>query len=186
MKLHYAPRRVICPQGGPRVEAMPWNRGKHPYARPTWCSWPAGRRRFRWKETAEVFGASWDAVRRSVDWVVDWGLEHRDSGRCRAAGIDELHWGRGKKSANFVTLIYQIDAGTRRLLWVGHRRREATLRDGLQRTRESTAPGFLAGLRVICSDMWKPYLKVIAATRRLGAQRARPLPCRPTSQRGGR
>ena len=119
-------------------------------------------RRLSWKETAEVFGASWDAVRRSVAWVVAWGLKHRDLEEVSAAGVDELHWGRGKKSANFVTLIYQIDAGVRRLLWVGHRRREATLRAGFSELEEHS-PGFLAGLRVICSDMWKSCLKVIAA-----------------------
>ena len=123
VKLHYAPRRVICPEGGPRVEAMPWNRGKHPYARAYMIFLARWARRLSWKETAEVFGASWDAVRRSVAWVVDWGLKHRDLEGVSAAGVDELHWGRGKKSANFVTLIYQIDAGVRRLLWVGHRRR---------------------------------------------------------------
>ncbi len=162
VKLHYAPRRVICPEGGPKVEAMPWNRGKHPYARAYMIFLARWARRLSWKETAGVFGASWDAVRRSVQWVVAWGLEHRDLVGVSALGVDELHWGRGKKSANFVTLIYQIDAGARRLLWVGHRRRQATLKAGFSEL-EDHSPGFLAGLRVICSDMWKPYLKVIAA-----------------------
>jgi transposase len=79
----------------------------------------------------------------------------------RAVGVDELHWGRGKKCANFVTLIYQLDGGMRRLLWVGHRRTQSTLKAGFDEL-EKYCPGFLAGLRVICSDMWKPYLKVIA------------------------
>ncbi|MBL9179431.1 MAG: ISL3 family transposase, partial [Verrucomicrobiaceae bacterium] len=63
-----------------------------------------------------------------------------------------------KKSSNFITLIYQIDAGRRRLLWVGQRRTEACLRQGI---RELGAA--MQSVKYVCSDMWKPYLKVIAA-----------------------
>lgn len=159
--LLYAPRRVVCPGGGPKVEAMQWNKGKHPYAEAFMVFLARWARRLSWKETAAVFDVSWDAVRRSVEWVVEWGLAHRVLDCVRALGIDELHWGRGKKSANYVTLIYQIDAGIRRLLWVGHRRREATLRKGFAEL-ERCCKGFLSRLEVVCSDMWKPYLKVIA------------------------
>jgi transposase len=58
-----------------------------------------------------------------------------------------------------LTVIYQIDAGCRRLLWVGRRRSQATLRRGLK----ALGPEVVKGLRFVCSDMWKPYLKVIAA-----------------------
>lgn len=160
--LRYAPCRVVCPKGGPTVEAMPWNHGKSPYAKPYMIFLATWAKRLSWKDTAGIFNASWDAVRRSVEWVVNWGLEHRDLAGVTALGVDELHWGRGKRSANFVTLIYQIDAGARRLLWVGRTRREDTLREGF-RFLDQCRAGFMAGLRVVCSDMWKPYLKVIAA-----------------------
>jgi transposase len=159
--LCYAPRRVVCPQGGPTVEAMPWNIGKHPYAKAHMLFLARWARRLSWKETAKVFGASWDAVRRSVEWVVEWGLANRVLAGVTALGIDELHWGRGKGSLNYITLVYQVDAGVRRLLWVGQKRTEATLRKGFAEL-EGQCAGFLAGLRVVCSDMWKPYLKVIA------------------------
>lgn len=159
--LRYTPCRVICPTGGARVEAMPWNRGKSPYAAAYMLFLARWARRLSWKETATVFQTSWEAVRRSVEWVVEWGLENRVLTGVTALGVDELHWGRGKKSENFVTLIYQIDAGVRRLLWIGHKRKEATLKEGFA-FLEQQCDGFLAGLRVICSDMWKPYLKVIA------------------------
>lgn len=160
--LHYSPRRVVCPvTGAPTVEAMPWNRGKSPYAEAYMIFLARWARRLSWKETAAIFSASWDAVRRSVQWVVEWGLEHRDLSGVTAAGVDELHHGRGKGALNFLTLIYQIDRGSRRLLWVGRRRTEATLREGFE-FLESRRPGFLAGLHVVCSDMWKPFMKVIA------------------------
>ena len=159
--LNYAPRRVVCPlRGAPTVEAMPWNRGKSPYAAVYMIFLARWARRMSWKETAQVFSASWDAVRRSVEWVVLWGLAHRDLSGVEAVGIDEIHHGRGKASLNFLTLIYQIDRGSRRLLWIGRSRKEATLRQGFDEL-ETWCPGFLVRLKVVCSDMWKPYLKVI-------------------------
>jgi transposase len=158
--LHYAPRRVVCPRfGKPIVEAMPWNRGKSPYAAAYMQFLARWARRLSWKETAEIFSASWEAVRRSVEWVVAWGLEHRDLSGVTAVGIDELHHGRGKTSLNFLTLVYQIDRGSRRLLWIGRARTESTLREGFDEL-EKLRTGFLGGLKVVCSDMWKPFLKV--------------------------
>jgi len=155
--LHYCPRRVNCPQCGVRVEAMPWSEGKHQASKALIIYLAQWARRMSWKETATVFKVSWEMVYRSVQWMVAWGLEHRDLSGIEAIGVDELHRGRGKKSANYITLIYQIDAGCRRLLWVGERRTEACLRQGIQEL--GTA---LHGVKYACSDMWKPYLKVIA------------------------
>jgi transposase len=50
----------------------------------------------------------------------------------QAIGVDEIHWGHGKKADNFLTVIYQIDAECKRLLWIGKRRAEKTLRLGLK------------------------------------------------------
>src|SRR5450759_4619693 len=69
-------------------------------------------------------------------------------------GVDEIHWGHGLRADNFLTVIYQIDAHCRRLLWVGKRRSQATLRRGLK----ALGPEVVKGLRFVCSDMWKPYL----------------------------
>ena len=65
----------------------------------------------------------------------------------------------GLRADNFLTVIYQIDAHCRRLLWVGRRRSQATLRRGLK----ALGPELVKGLRFVCSDMWKPYLQVLAA-----------------------
>lgn len=59
-----------------------------------------------WKKTAEMCNASWDAVFRSVKWIIEWGLEHRELSGVTVLGVDEIHLGRGKKSANFLTLVY--------------------------------------------------------------------------------
>jgi transposase len=72
--------------------------------------------------------------------------------------VDEIHWGQGKRADQFLTVIYQIDSHCRRLLWVGRRRTQATLRRGLK----ELGPAVVKGLRYVCSDMWQPYLSVLA------------------------
>lgn len=102
-----------------------------------------------------MFQTSWDNVFRSVKMAVAWGLAHRNMENVTAIGIDEIAWKKGHK---YLTMVYQIDAGCKRLLWVGKERTQKTLRQffkefGKERT---------ARLRFICSDMWKPYLRIVA------------------------
>ena len=154
---HYAPRRVTCPEHGVVVEFLPWNRGKHPLTVGLMAFLALWARRLSWAETARAFGVSWAAVFRSVEWTVNWGLEHRVLTGVESLGIDELKWSRQRFGNGFVTVIYQLDAGLRRLLWVGPKRTQASLKAGLDRL----GPGVLAGVKYVCSDMWQPYLSVI-------------------------
>jgi transposase len=55
-------------------------------------------------------------------------------------------------------LVYQIDAGAKRLLWIGKERTTKTLLAFFRKLGKERS----SRLRFICSDMWKPYLKVIA------------------------
>ena len=55
-------------------------------------------------------------------------------------------------------MVYQIDAECRRLLWVGKDRTTKTLLRFFRMLGKERS----AVLRFVCSDMWKPYLKVIA------------------------
>ena len=155
----YAPRRVECPEHGVVIEAMPWSEGKRPVTRAMMGFLARWARRLSWRETAQVFQTSWEAVYRSVAWFVEWGLAQRKLEGVQALGVDEIHWGRGKRADNFLTVLYQIDRDCRRLLWVGRRRTQATLRKGLK----ALGPEVVKGLCFVCSDMWKPYLQVVAA-----------------------
>ena len=155
----YAPRRVECSEHGVIVEHIPWSEGKRPVTCAMMGFLARWARRLSWRETAQVFQVSWEAVYRSVEWFVRWGLAQRELKGVKAIGVDEIHWGRGLRADNFLTVIYQIDAGCRRLLWVGKRRSQATLRRGLK----ALGPEVVQELRFVCSDMWKPYLQVIAA-----------------------
>jgi transposase len=154
----YAPRRVECAQHGVVVEHIPWSQGKRPITLAMMGFLARWARHLSWRQTARAFQTSWEAVYRSVEWFVRWGLAHRQLQGVRSIGVDEIHWGKGKGADNFLTVIYQIDAHCRRLLWVGRRRTQATLRLGLTVLGQEV----VGGLRFVCSDMWQPYLKVIA------------------------
>lgn len=153
--LVYSMRRVDCPCCGVVVEAVPWAQGKQRMTKA--YAWFVARwaKRLSWQEVATVFHTSWDTVFRSVEMAVQWGLAHRDLDGVRALGVDEVLWQRGYK---FLTVVYQIDRGARRLLWVGQDRKVKTL----LRFFRSFGPERSAQLQFICSDMWKPYLQVIA------------------------
>jgi transposase len=155
----YAPRRVQCPEHGVVVEYLPWSDGKRPLTYALMGFLARWGRRLSWRETARVFQTSWESVYRSVEWFVEWGLAERQLAGVESMGVDEIHWGHGLRAAHFLTVIYQIDGHCRRLLWVGQRRTEATLRRGLK----ALGPEVVKGLRFVCSDMWKPYLRVLAA-----------------------
>jgi transposase len=157
--LLYAPRRVECGEHGIVVEHMPWSVGKRPVSQAMMVFLARWARRLSWRETARTFHTSWEAVYRSVEWFVEWGLDHRLLKQVVSIGVDEIHWGRGKRADNYLTVIYQIDQHCRRLLWVGRRRTQATLRRGLK----TLGPEVIQGIRFVCSDMWKPYLNVLAA-----------------------
>jgi transposase len=155
----YAPRRVECAEHGVVVERIPWSEGNRPVTRAMMGFLAIWARRLSWLETARAFQTSWEAVYRSVEWFVHCGLGLRQLRGIEAIGVDEIHWGHGMKADNFLTVIYQIDRHSRRLLWVGRRRSQATLRRGLK----ELGPEVVKGLRFVCSDMWKPYLQVIKA-----------------------
>ncbi len=151
--LCYRMRRVDC-SCGVRIEVVPWAVGKHHTTRAfAWflASWA---RRLSWKQTAQAFQTSWDTVAKSARMAVEWGLEHRILDGVKAIGIDEIAWKKGHK---YLTVVYQIDAGCRRLLWLGKGRSTATL----QRFFDELGHA-LDELEFVASDMWKPYLDVIA------------------------
>lgn len=151
----YAPRRVDCPGCGVRVEHLPWALGKRRLTQA--YAWFLARwaKRLSWKEVAEAFRMSWEAVFRSVEMAVAWGRAHQDLSGVESIGVDEIQWQRGHR---YLTLVYQIDSGCKRLLWVGERRTVRTLLKFFRWFGRERS----AALRFICSDMWQPYLKVIA------------------------
>jgi transposase len=94
-------------------------------------------------------------VYRSVEYAVAWGLARRTMTGSMAIAVDEVQYQRGH---HYLTLVYQIDAGIRRLLWVSLGRTEESLRGFFQTSTDDTKNS----IRYLCSDMWKPYLNVLA------------------------
>jgi transposase len=155
VQLEYRMRRVNCSECGVRVERVPWSAGKSHITKDFALFLAQWARKLSWKETAQSFHTSWDTVYRSVKFVVAYGLAHRNLDGITAIGVDEIQYGKGHK---YLTVVYQLDGGARRLIYVGKERTKKTLlrfffEFGKTRT---------AALKFICSDMWKPYLKVIA------------------------
>jgi len=150
----YSMRRVNCPTCGVKVERVPWAEGKSPVT--TSFAWFLAHwaKRLSWKEVADAFQTSWESVFRAVRIAVAWGLEHRDLTGIEAIGVDEVLWQRGHK---YLTVVYEIASGRRRLLWVGPERKEQTIRSFFDWFGDRSK-----SLKYVCSDMWKPYLKVIA------------------------
>jgi len=153
--LAYRMRRVDCKRCGVTVEMVPWCDGKNQLT--TTYRWylATWAKRLSWSETASIFRTSWDSVCRAVEHAVDWGLAHRDLSKVTSLGIDEIAWARGH---TYLTLLYDIGGTTRRLLAVSGERTEASLRSCLDSLGESVCQK----VQYVCSDMWRPYLNVIA------------------------
>lgn len=152
--LLYCMRRVDCGSCGVKVEEVPWGSGKHQLTK-TYMQFLADwSKMLSWKEVANRFQTSWEKVFNSVEYIVEWGLKHRCLDGVSAIGVDEIMWQRGHK---YLTLVYQINAGYVRLLWIGKDRCEETFSQffdmiGSERSKL---------IEFVCSDMWKPYLKII-------------------------
>lgn len=156
----YRMRRVSCHRCGIRVEDVPWAQGKSRSSTTYLWFLSAWAGRMSWSEVALVFGTTWNVVSRAVEHAVRWGREHVSLEGIRSIGVDEILHRRGSKAhggPRYLTLVYQIDQGLKRLLWIGQDRREETLHkffDWLGREKAEQ-------IRFVCSDMWPAYLKVI-------------------------
>ena len=154
--LVYALRRVNCPQCGVVVEQVPWASGKNQQTYSYRLFLATWAKRLSWQEVAVVFGTSWDSVFRAVRWVVQWGIAHQDLTNIVSIGIDEIQYRRGHK---YLTLVYQLDEGAKRLLYVARDRTEASLNGFFDILSESA----ISGIQFACTDMLPAYLKVLKA-----------------------
>ncbi len=150
----YSMRRVNCKNCGIVVESVPWSNGKSKNTRSFSLFLATWAKRLSWNEVAIIFGTSWRSVFHAVKFVVDFGLENRDISGATAIGVDEVQYGKGHQ---YITLVYQINHGARRLLYIGKGRSIKSL----LRFFYECGPEWCLNVKHVCSDMWKPYLKVI-------------------------
>lgn len=149
----YALRRVDCHRCGVRAEKLPWASGKSTLTRTYMQFLSHWARKLSWKEVAVSFQTSWEKVCQSVEYIVEWGLQHREIAPVFAIGVDEIQYAKGHK---YLTLVYQID-DLKRLLWIGQ---ERTV-ESFEKFFDMIGPEVSSGIEFVCSDMWKPYLRVI-------------------------
>lgn len=122
----YAMRRISCAKCKTVVvERVPWAKGKERVT--TSVAWflASWAKRMSWKQVAVTFGVSWDTVYAAVKMAVAYGLEHRSLDGVTEIGVDEVMWRAGKRK--YLTVVYQINEGCRRLLWIGKDRKKKTL-----------------------------------------------------------
>jgi transposase len=150
----YALRRVNCPDCGVIVERIPWACGKNQQTKSYRIFLATWAKRLSWQEVAMIFGTSWDSVYRAIHWVVSWGIIHRELVDLESVGIDEIQYRRGHK---YLTLVYQLDEGAKRLLYVAKDRTEASLNGFFDILDAQTA----SGIKFACTDMLPAYLKVL-------------------------
>ena len=92
---------------------------------------------------------------------MDYGLKHRDLTGIGAIGVDEVAYAKGHR---YATLVYQLDEGRRRLLHVSEGRSVKSLLRFfrmLKKAGTQTGQNLIGSINFVCSDMWRPYLKVI-------------------------
>ncbi|MCA9695859.1 MAG: ISL3 family transposase [Myxococcales bacterium] len=149
----YAMRRVAC-RTCERVivEAVPWSRGKHTITTSFALFLARWAKRMSWKQVAHAFGVSWQAVYAGVTMAVEYGLAHRTLDDVEALGVDEVMWRRG----TFLTVVYALDEGRRRLLWIGRGRSKEVLRGFFDWFGDHAHT-----LRFVATDMWQAYMAVI-------------------------
>jgi transposase len=78
-------------------------------------------------------------------------LDHRTLDQIDAIGVDEIQYSKGHK---YLTLVYQIDTGVTRLVWVGKERSIESFQGFFAMIGDEIASKIV----FVCSDMWEPYL----------------------------
>ncbi len=120
----YKRRRVNCKKCGVKVEQVPWCEEKQKLTKDYKIFLSQWARRLSWKGISDAFHTSWDNVYQSVKYAVSFGMENRNLDNIEAIGVDEVQHGKGHQ---YITLVYQLDEGNKRLLYIGKSRTAKTL-----------------------------------------------------------
>jgi transposase len=150
----YIMRRVNCARCGIKVEVVPWCEGKHQLTIAYQIFLAGWAKKLSWKEVADAFHTSWGKVFRSIQYVVEYGLKNRVLDGITAIGVDEIQIGKGHQ---YVTVVYQLDQQCKRLLYISQKRTVKSFLGFFRMLGTVRA----SSIQYVCSDMWKPYLKVI-------------------------
>src|SRR5579859_3807673 len=120
---------------------------------PTCCFWPVGRagspgrRQPRRSAPPGTRSSTPSNMWSRSDWRTARSAKSTPSGWMKSS----------TPKHKYLTLVYQIDLGVTRLLWVG---KERTI-ESFQGFFTTIGEEITSKIVFVCSDMWEPYLKVI-------------------------
>jgi transposase len=146
--------RVLCPKCGPTVETVSW---LDRYQRMTSRMAEAIARLAQLmpiKAVAELFAVNWETVKQIDARHLERRLGPVDLSNLRVIAIDEFALHRGQRYATIVA-----DPFTKRVVWVGHGRGRADLREFLA----LLGPERCAQLEAVVVDMSPAFTKEIHA-----------------------
>lgn len=152
----YALRRIACAHcNSIHVEKVPWASGRKQQMTTSFM-WFLSRwaNRMSWEDVRRTFKISWHTVYKAVQHAVDYGLAHRKLDDVKVLGVDEIMCMR--KLRTYFTVVYALDQGKRRLLWIGKHRTEDTLNKFFDFFGDA-----LKNIEFVASDMWQPFMNVI-------------------------
>jgi transposase len=149
--LVYCMRRVNCKHcgGGGRRSAV--GHGKHSSTK-VHMFWGIGRANSPGRKPPKNFALP--GIRCMTRWRI-WSPGGWSIGSWER--FAPLAWMRRGKGHKYLTLVYQIDLGCTRMLWIGKERTVKTFREFFT----MIGPEVSAKIEFVCSEMWKPYLGVI-------------------------
>lgn len=147
----YSMRRIDCTYcNSVRVESVPWSDGKSPLTLSFMWYLSQWAKLLSWSTVADRMKVSWHQVFTSVSFAVEWGRLRVNLEGISALGIDEVFWGKGKCA----TVVYQIDNGKKRLLYVVEKR----TKDAIDSFFKWFGPERSMKINFVCTDMWKAFL----------------------------
>ena len=118
----YAPRRVVCPDCGIRVERVQWAERWSRVTRSLAGAVAELSRRTDLSTVAGHYEINWKTVASVIRRTVEWGLKQRRQRPLRVLGLDEVS---RKKGHHYLTLAYDLERGE--LTWVGKDRTSDTV-----------------------------------------------------------
>jgi transposase len=117
--------RIVCGQHGKITAAVPRARRDDRFSRPfeEFAAWKAAH--MAWTRAAAELRITWDALANITARVTADAIAGQDRlGGLRRIGIDEKSWGKGPDKF----LVIVTDHDTQRVVWIGERRCQATVK----------------------------------------------------------
>ncbi len=155
----YAPMRVDCKRcGSHSVEALSWADAHQRQTKRFQQHIALDAFSMPLLHVATKYGIDWSTVRRAESDAIDRWDKTRTKAPLTKVGIDEKWLGRRHNGPHkFVTIVSDLETGEP--VWFGYGRDEATVTKWI----ETLTAEQKAAIRVVASDMHRPFLNAVRA-----------------------